>query len=160
MSRIRIAVTALVLTLLGVPGLAQHAGHDMGSGALDMALHTMPADDAVLAAAPDSVMLHFGDEVRLVKLALRNADSDFVDIGFRYDATPHRDFSHALPSLPAADYYTVEWGVIDDDGTLVRGRFHFAFGSDARPPSFWLEQQQQMRHIMAPDYRLLGPDAQ
>ena len=159
MNRIYISAT-LLLVLAGTPGLAQHAGHGMDAATTDLALHTMPANDAVLAAAPASVMLHFDDEVRLVKLALRNADSGLIDIGFRYSDRADRDFVHALPPLPAADYYTVEWGVIDGDGTLVRGRFHFAFGADARPPSYWLDQQEQMRHIMAPDYRLLGPGAQ
>ncbi|MEQ8956035.1 MAG: hypothetical protein RL120_18040, partial [Gammaproteobacteria bacterium] len=94
-------------------------------------------------------------EVRLVKLALRNADNEFIDIGFRYDPDPAKDFIHGLPQLAVADYYRVEWGAIDGDGMLARGMFYFSFGPDARPPSYWLDQMEQMQHIMAPDYRLL-----
>lgn len=153
---------ALGLLLSGVCSpflIAQHAMHDMG-GAETMGLQSMPADDAVLATAPDHLMLHFASEVRLVKLALRNTENALIDIGFRYDPEPGIEFMKMLPPLPADDYYRVEWAVLDENDTLVRGSFHFAFGRDARPPSYWLEQQDQMQHIMSPDYRLLQPPVQ
>lgn len=149
---------ALLLTLTAQAG-AQHAGHTMDNVG-DMELNTMPADDAVLASAPRRLMLHFAAEVRLVKLALRNDDSEFIDIGFRYRPGSGHDFSQALPRLATADYYRVEWAAIDGSGVLNKGEFHFSFGADARPPSYWLNQQEEMRHIMAPDYRLLGPSLQ
>jgi len=137
--------------------LGQHAGHNM-SNMSATELQTMPADDAVLASAPERLMLHFDSDVRLVKLALRDADSDLLDIGFRYRPVTGMEFMQSLPALPDSDYYRVEWATLDADGELSKGNFHFAFGANARPPSYWLEQMEQMQHIMAPDYRLLGPD--
>lgn len=152
-------LSLLTLLLFGAgPALAQHAMHSMGDGAAAIDVDTMPADDAVLASAPNEVMLHFGPMVRLVKLAVRDPENGLVDIGFRYDPAPGHEFAQTLPELPEEDYYTVEWAIIDRAGTLTKGNFHFAFGPNARPPSYWLDQMEQMRHIMAPDYRLLRPD--
>ena len=149
---------ALTGAILWMPALqAQHAMHNMG-GDPDFAIDTMPPDDAALASQPESLMLHFGPEVRLVKLAVKDPESSLVDIGFRYNPDPGNHFMQSLPDLEPADFYTVEWAVIDPMGTLTRGNFHFSFGADARPPSYWLEQREEMRHIMAPDYRLLGPN--
>lgn len=155
------SVLALVL-LACLPfgsALAQHAMHDMG-GEPAMTVHSTPADDAVLPAAPQSLQLHFPATVRLVKLAVRDSGSGLTDIGFRYNPAAGQMYSQALPELAAADYYTVEWAVLDDNEQLVKGNFHFAFGPDARPPSYYLAQREQMRHFMAPDYRLLDPSAQ
>lgn len=149
----------VLLCFTASTGMAQHAMHDM-AGAEDIELQTMPTDDAVMGAAPESIMLHFGPAVRLVKLALRNAESDILDIGFRYNPAAGREFMQPLPTLGKSDYHTVEWAVLDDVGTLIKGDFHFSFGEDARPPSYWLDQMEEMRHIMAPDYRLLNPSSQ
>lgn len=137
---------------------AQHAMHNMDEPA--MTVRSTPADDAVLPAAPRSLQLHFPASVRLVKLAVRNPDSGLTDIGFRYDPQGGEMYTQALPELMAADYYTVEWAVLDGSEQLIKGNFHFSFGPDARPPSYYLAQREQMPHFMAPDYRLLDPESQ
>lgn len=152
--------TLLVGGVLIPNAQAQHAMHSMAADAGELTLTTRPADDAVLVSQPDQLMLDFGPEVRLVKLAVRTPDSDLLDIGFRYSPRSADQFSHPLPELQAADYYTVEWAVLDAEESLVKGDFHFSVGADSRPPSYYLNQMEQMQHIMAPDYRLLGPDAQ
>ena len=158
---LRNAIGPLLLGGALVPhAQAQHAMHDMNAGDGELALATMPADDAVLASQPDRLMLDFGPEVRLVKLAVRTPDSELLDIGFRYSPRANDEFSQPLPELQAADYYRVEWAVLDTNEALVKGNFHFSVGPDARPPSYYLDQMEQMQHIMAPDYRLLGPDSQ
>jgi methionine-rich copper-binding protein CopC len=139
---------------------AQHTMHNMGGGDSEVSVQTMPADDAVMASQPEMLMLNFGPMVRLVKLAVRTSESDLLDIGFRYSPRAGHEFTQRLPQLQAADYYTVEWAVLDDTESLVKGNFHFAVGPNARPPSYYLNQMEQMPHIMAPDYRLLGPGAQ
>lgn len=138
---------------------AQHAMHNM-SGEPSMTVHSTPADDAVLPSQPQSLQLHFPETVRLVKLAIRNPDSGLTDIGFRYNPQSGQMYAQALPELAAADFYTVEWAVLDASEQLVKGSFHFAFGPDARPPSYYLAQREQMRHIMTPDYRLLDSPPQ
>ncbi|MEX2469502.1 MAG: copper resistance CopC family protein [Pseudohongiellaceae bacterium] len=155
----RFFAIAVVICLPLDAVLAQHAMHDMGAEPA-MTVHSTPADDAVLPAAPQSLQLHFPETVRLVKLAVRDPGSGLTDIGFRYDPKSSQMYTQALPVLETADYYTVEWAVLDGNEQLVKGNFHFAFGPDARPPSYYLAQREQMRHFMAPDYRLLDPSAQ
>jgi len=150
----------LLLSLLASAAHGQHAMHNMGGGDNELGVQTMPGDDAVMATQPDMLMLQFGPMVRLVKLAIRTSDSDLLDIGFRYNPRAGHEFTQRLPELQAADYYTVEWAVLDQEETLVKGNFHFSVGPNARPPSYYLNQMEQMPHIMAPDYRLLGPGLQ
>ncbi len=152
------ALLLLALLCLVVPAQAQqqHAMHNMAMDS-DVSLETMPANDAVLVNQPEMLMLHFGSMVRLVKLAVKTPGGDLVDIGFRYRPVAGHEFMQSLPSLPEEDYYTVEWAMLDENDALVKGSFYFAFGAEARPPSYYLDQMEQMRHIMAPDYRLLSP---
>lgn len=148
----------LLLTILcfSAPAMAQHAMHNMGMET-DVGLETMPPDDAVLATQPEMLMLHFGPMVRLVKLALKTPEGELVNIGFRYRPVAGHEFMQSLPALPSEDYYTVEWAILDQDDALVKGNFYFSFGAEAQAPSWYLDQLEQMRHIMAPDYRLLDP---
>ena len=149
-----LAIPLFFLALTSSPlGMAQHEMHGMSSG--DLAVTTMPGDNEVLAGSPDSVMLHFESDMRLVKLVIKEAGKEFVDIGFRYRPVAGMHFMQNLPELNEADYYAVEWAVLDGEGKLVKGSFHFSFGANARPPSYYLEQMEHPQHIMAPDYRLL-----
>jgi methionine-rich copper-binding protein CopC len=147
------SIISLLVSLWFSPVLlAQHTMHIMPAEG-DLQVATMPENNEVLAAAPSSIMLHFESDVSLVKLVVKEARQGFIDIGFRYQHGVH--FVQPLPALAAADYYTAEWAVLDDQGKLIKGTFHFSFGAEAKPPSFYLDQMEQMQHIMAPDYRLL-----
>ncbi|GJM14099.1 MAG: hypothetical protein DHS20C12_25020 [Pseudohongiella sp.] len=141
--------------LLGSSALAQpHMMHGMeNSGGLLES--NMPMDDAVLAKAPQSLMLNFSDEVRLVKLALKETKQGEILINFRYDPSAAMRYMQALPELAAADYYKVEWAAMRGSGELVRGSFYFSFGEDAKPPSEYLGEMKHEMMIMPPDYRLL-----
>ena len=159
MTRLRLIKTAglvlgLQLLAWNTTALAQHQMHGAAEAGTQL-LATMPANNEVLARAPDFLMLHFGTEVALVKLAIKNPASKIVDIGFRFDPSRRKDFSQTLPQLPAADYFAVEWATLDLTGKLERGSFYFSFGDDARPPSYYLERLDHPMHIMSPDYRLL-----
>jgi methionine-rich copper-binding protein CopC len=128
--------------------------HDMSD---DGGVHgeTMPANDEVVAKSPESIMLHFESEVRLLKLALKETRQGEIDIGFRHNPTAGVHFMQSLPMLAPADYYRVEWAVLDAGGQLIKGSFYFSFGDDAKPPSYYLDQMEHPDHIMSPDYRLL-----
>jgi methionine-rich copper-binding protein CopC len=121
----------------------------------DLLDSSMPADDAVLAKAPQSLMLNFSSEVRLVKLALKETKQGEILIDFRYDPTAAMRYMQALPSLAAANYYKVEWAALKASGELVKGSFYFSFGDDAKPPSEYMNDMDHEMMIMAPDYRLL-----
>jgi len=161
-SRIRKLLSGLLLSLsllLSLLGgsvvLGQHTMPGMSnSGGLQ--LSTMPADDEVLAKAPQSIMLNFESEVRLVKLALKETKQGEILIDFRYSPAASMHYMQALPALAAADYYKVEWAALDAKGALVKGSFYFSFGSDAKPASSYMEEMDHdMQMIMSPDYRLL-----
>ncbi len=116
---------------------------------------TLPHDDAVLEHAPARLALEFENEVRLVKLTLRTSEArELLDIGFRYGPNSDTSFTHQLPTLESAPYYIAEWAVVTADERIIQGRFHFAFGPDAQPPSELMPEHTPMRHIMAPDYRV------
>lgn len=139
---------------------AQHTPMHGGGHGGTMEAMTMPMDDAVLASAPEQLSLEFEEEVRLVKLTLRQPGNPLLDIGFRYDPSTGQQFTHRIPSLDPAEYYIAEWAVIDEQERVYHGRFHFSFGPDARPPSELIEEMEEMRHIMAPDYRLQDPESE
>ena len=97
---------------------------------------TAPGNDEVLATAPSELSIQFPRAVRLVKLTLRNETRDWVDIQFRYDPRPGQRYKLPLPRLDSADYYTADWAILGVNDQLIRGSFSFAFGPDARAPSF------------------------
>ena len=143
--------------LLFVPTLsAQHEGHGMASDT-ELSVMTMPANNEVLLISPEAISLHFQSAVRLVKLVVKDPSQgkDGLDIGFRYTGEISTELKQSLPLLAKADYYRVEWAAFDRQQKLIKGVFFFAFGPDAHPPSYYLEQMQHPRHIMSPDYRLL-----
>ena len=148
-------VCFLFSLLLSQLALAQpHMMHGMSNsgGLLDS---SMPADNEVLAKAPQSIMLNFASEVRLVKLALKETKQGEILIDFRYDPTAAMRYMQTLPMLAAADYYKIEWAALKASGELVKGSFYFSFGDDAKPPSEYLNEMGHEMMIMAPDYRLL-----
>lgn len=154
-----IARLALIIALVLFQGtvVAQNMMH-MDHGEMSSTAESDPQDDAVLAAAPEQLMLMFEEDVRLVKLTLHTAEKDWVDIGFRYDPQAGKHFSWPLPDLREADYYTANWATIGADERVVKGRFSFSFGPDADPPSELMPEEMEMQHIMVPDYRTLDPD--
>ncbi len=105
---------------------------------------SLPADDAVLVSAPETIRINFPARVRLVKLILRNENYEWVDIDFRYNPRPDDQYQLALPELPAAEYYTAEWAILGYGDELIRGSFSFSFGPDAKAPSIIKEAEQAL----------------
>ena len=103
---------------------------------------TSPADDAVLDIAPGELSLVFPDDVRLVKLTLRDENRAWVEIDFRYNPRPRRSYLWKLPDLPPAVYYTADWAILSAREQLIRGSFSFAFGPGAQAPSLIREAEE------------------
>ena len=103
---------------------------------------TTPLDDSVFDSSPERLALAFPEKVHLVKLILRDQSHDWVDISFRYSPRLASDFEWPLPSLQAADYYTAEWAILDEQDRLTRGSFSFSFGEMARMPSLIKAEQE------------------
>lgn len=98
---------------------------------------TFPKDDSVLNTPPQMITMSFRVDVKLLKLALYNAEDQWINIGFTYlpDRLSHSFVYPLQENLPPSDYYIARWSVTDGKGKLLNGEFKFAFGDDAIPPS-------------------------
>ena len=87
----------------------------------------MPADGAVLAAAPDSLHLTFKGTARLARLSLAH---DGADIPLGKDHLMQKATQHDVP-LPAlaAGRYQVRWRALSADGHVIKGTFAFTVGN-------------------------------
>lgn len=121
------------------------------STGIGLKTETSPLDDEVLDVAPGQLGLSFPQQVRLVKLTLRNEQRDWVDISFRYDPVAVANFVWQLPELQNATYYTADWAVLAADERLVRGTFSFSFGPGAEPPSASKEAEALLLEMRAGD---------
>jgi methionine-rich copper-binding protein CopC len=150
------ALLAIFLAAVIAPqyGHAQHVMGPLGSQS-DVALESSPANDEILPAAPADLMLRFSGYVRLMKLTLKAPGNEPIDIGFRYKAEASRVFFWNLPKLPAADYYVVEWAVLDPSNLIARGSFGFSFGPNARPASELIPVEEVLNPVIVPDFRLI-----
>ena len=153
-SDLLLSASLLICALGSSLALAQHETHGM-SNTGGVHVETMPASDEVVAKTPESLMLHFESEVRLVKLAVKESKQGEILIDFRYNPVAGVHFMQALPRLAPADYYKVEWAALEANGELIRGSFYWSFGEGAMPPSYYLNLIEHPDHIMSPDYRLL-----
>lgn len=154
-------VTGLLLTVLLATSLApqsSHAQHVMGplGSQSDVVLESSPANDEILPSSPPDLMLRFSGYVKLMKLTLKAPGNEPIDIGFRYQAEASRVFFWNLPELPAADYYVVEWAVLDPSNLIARGSFGFSFGPNARPASELIPVEEVLNPVIVPDFRLIG----
>lgn len=144
----------LWLALASAGSHAQHVMAPLGSQS-EVEVESVPADDEILPAAPADLLVRFSTYVRLVKLTLKGADGDPIDIGFRYQPDASRVFLWNLPQLPVADYYTVEWAAIDPTNLVARGSFNFAFGPNARLPPELIPDEEILAPVIVPDFRLI-----
>lgn len=156
-----LAVALLLLAAGAVFGQVNPASYPVrDGGGLAAAAATTPADDAILAIAPAELNLVFPENVRLVKLTLRTENRAWVEIGFRYNPRPRRDYVWKLPELPPAVYYTADWAILSAREQLIRGSFSFAFGPGAQAPSLIREAEElfpQQRAGTDPGTRYVAP---
>jgi methionine-rich copper-binding protein CopC len=116
-------LTIWVAALLAVVGQLAYA-HTELSG-------SVPADKAVLEAAPKEVMLHFSAPVRLTALSLQKQGQSKQSLGpLPADASEH--VSIAAPAL-SEGRYTVSWRALSADTHVMTGEFDFAVGAAGMP---------------------------
>ena len=88
---------------------------------------TMPADNEVLAAAPDSLQLTFKGTVRLAHLSLAR---DGADIPLGKDHLMQKATQHEVPLPALADgHFQVRWRALSADGHVIKGTFSFTVGN-------------------------------
>lgn len=84
---------------------------------------SMPADEAVLETAPQQVMLHFSEPVRLTALSIQGPGREKQDLG-PLPSEMSANFSVAAPDLAAGDY-VVTWRSLSEDTHVMMGEFGF-----------------------------------
>jgi copper transport protein len=138
--RIRVAVIALVLAMIGlavattapalaapgapaaraVPGLLAHAA----------IASTYPADGSVVAQQPEQVTATFDEPIHMTvsSLEVYTPNGDRADDGDTTLANPEEIAVTLLPGLGSGTY-TAVWHVISDDTHPVSGEFTFSIGA-------------------------------
>jgi len=88
---------------------------------------SVPAEQAVVTAAPDEVSLTFSTDVRITALSLKDA----ADVNYELGALPtasQREFAIPVPALAAGEY-TVAWRAVGADTHVVSGEIHFSIAA-------------------------------
>ncbi len=88
---------------------------------------SVPAQDTLVAAAPEELVLTFSTEVRITALTLTDAASVSYDLG-ALPTTAQQEFSIPVPAL-ASGYYTVAWRAVGADTHVVSGEINFSVGA-------------------------------
>lgn len=88
---------------------------------------SVPAQDTVVANAPETLVLTFSTDVRITALTLTNAAAASYDLG-ALPTSAQREFSIPVPDL-AAGYYTVAWRAVGADTHVVSGEINFSVGT-------------------------------
>ena len=84
---------------------------------------SMPADKAVLESAPQQIMLHFSEPVRLTAVSVEGTDAEKHDLG-PLSSAMSANFSLAVPVLSPGNY-VVSWRALSGDTHVMRGEFAF-----------------------------------
>jgi len=147
----------IICLLWSASASAQHYSHTYRYTG-DVEIEHIPDHDEILPALPENLLLRFTQHVALVKLIVKTAEGQLININFRYDPLPNRVFIWPLPTLPESAYYAVDWGVVDPQNKLMTGQFLFSAGSGAVRPSTLVPEPDNDAHIMVPDYRLIDLD--
>jgi len=136
----RLAVRAVVTMSLLIPGLVfAHA----------KLTEATPGNGDVLNVSPDTVDLHFNEDVRLLSVTVAKADGAQVEIGFTPSSDASMHFSVALPDL-AKGVYIVTGAIMGDDSHRVEVALTFTVDAAATPvtnqPSATTEHAEEHAH--------------
>jgi len=109
----------MAIVALGLLGSVAYAHTELSA--------SMPADKAVLEAAPKQVMLHFTEPVRLTALTIQKQGDAKRDVG-PLPAQAGKDFALAAPEL-GTGAYVVSWRALSEDTHAMTGEFSFTVGA-------------------------------
>lgn len=107
--------SSILLTLLALAALSAQAHTVLSS--------SVPADNAVETAAPETITLAFSTEVRLTGLTVADAAGKAIDFG-SIPTTMQQEFVIPAPQLPSGTYL-VSWRAVGADTHVVSGEFQF-----------------------------------
>ncbi len=87
-------------------------------------LESVPAADATLEVAPESVQLRFSEPVMLTALSLRDANDEETRLAAR-ESGRNATFNAELPVLTPGSY-AIHWRVVSADTHVVSGEIEFS----------------------------------
>ena len=87
---------------------------------------SVPADRAILATAPENVMLRFSEAVRLTALSVQGDGAAKQSLG-PLPSDSSEQFSIGLPPLENG-HYVVVWRALSEDTQVTTGQLMFAVG--------------------------------
>ena len=117
-----------LISILGVLGIAMM--NPVSAFAHVALTDSMPKADSTVNAAPESLMLMFTEEVKLLKAAIAPEGGKEMDIGFKPMSMAMKHFNVALPSL-SEGVYQVNWTVMGSDGHRMDESFSFTIDANA-----------------------------
>ena len=85
---------------------------------------TMPANGAVLAQAPESIVLTFAKRLRLTRVRMIHNDGPALDLDLGGQKSFRTRFAFPLAGK-GRGLYRIEWRGLAADGHVMRGRFGF-----------------------------------
>ncbi len=110
-------ILAAALALFATPALAQDRHGDNAE------VQSVPADDAVLAAAPSALSLTFEHAVVLTQVQLHGPGHTAIPMTFSPPRAATTSYSIPLPAL-SAGAYEVHWTATGDEHAM-EGTLHF-----------------------------------
>lgn len=81
-------------------------------------------NESVLVDAPDHMELNFGKRVGLVKVSLKPADGNTIDLEYVTPKSMQESFHIPLPTLSSGQY-SFAWQIIAKDGHVMKGTIEF-----------------------------------
>jgi len=103
-----------------------------------------PGHETVVAS-PDTLMLRFNEQVRLLRVTLVHGPSHNINFGFAASTTAQQEFSYELPMLMLGEH-TVNWTVIGADGHTVSNSFKFTVSNDGAEAQVQTHQGNHHQH--------------
>src|SRR3970040_1943719 len=116
-------LTISIAAVLAVVGQLAYAPTELSQ--------SMPADKAVLEAAPKEVMLHFSEPVRLTALSVQKQGESKQSLG-PLPADAGEDFLVGAPTLSDGQY-PVSGRALSEDTHVMTGEFAFTVGAGGAP---------------------------
>lgn len=85
---------------------------------------TEPADEAIIAKAPETLQLQFKSDIRLTRVTVVYQEGDAVDLDLAEQTSFTTDHTLTFPDLGAGTY-VITWRGLASDGHAQNGTFGF-----------------------------------
>ena len=87
---------------------------------------SLPSNGAIMKRAPEAIELYFGGVVQLIKIELKAANGESVNLTLPKEPELTKHFRIPLPDLKVSAY-KVNWVSAGSDGHKIKGKFGFKY---------------------------------